>query len=133
MNDQSDLEGERLDLTEQLNAVRSEIAAVNGELRQLRMVNPKGFRTAVTDAEQRRQALVTKQSDLEVDLARVKREIQDRHQPLPFDDPRVEMLRLMRKMADGYELVPLHIVKELRELVNDVDDVSAGLRTWAEL
>ena len=133
MNDQSDLEGERLDLTEQLNDVRSEIAAVNGELRQLRMVNPKGFRTAVTDAEQRRQALVTKQSDLEVDLARVKREIQDRHQPLPFDDPRVEMLRLMRKMADGYELVPLHIVKELRELVNDVDDVSAGLRTWAEL
>ena len=133
MNDQSDLEGERLDLTEQLTDGRSESAAVNGDLRPLRMVNPKGFRTAVTDAEQRRQALVTKQSDLEVDLARVKREIQDRHQPLPFDDPRVEMLRLMRKMADGYELVPLHIVKELRELVNDVDDVSAGLRTWAEL
>jgi hypothetical protein len=128
-----DLEDERLNLTVQLGDVRSALAAVNAEMRQIRTFKPTGGRTMLTEAEQRRAVLVTKQADLEVDLAAVKQDIRDRHQPLGIDDPRLEVLRLLRTMADEYELVPLRIAKELRELViDDVnDDVSADLRTWA--
>ena len=125
------LEDERLKLTEQLADVRSEIAAVNAEMRQIRTYKPKGGRSMVAAAEERRRVLVTKQADLDVDLAMVKQELRDRHTPLGLDDPRLEVLRLLRTMADEYELVPLRIAKELRELVNDVDDVSADLTDWA--
>lgn len=131
MTEPLDLEQERLDLTDQLADVRSEITAVNAEMRQIRTLKPKGGRSMVAEAEERRATLVAKQADLEADLAAVRQEIRDRSTPLGLDDPRLAMLRLLRTMADDYELVPLHIAKELRGLVDDVDDVSADLRAWA--
>ena len=126
-----DLENERLDLTEQLTDVRSEITAVNAEMRQIRTYKPRNGRSMIADAEERRRVLVAKQADLDADLAAVRQEIRDRVNPLGLDDPRLEVLRLMRKIADDYELVPLHIAKELRGLVGDETDVSADLRAWA--
>lgn len=131
MTEPLDLEQERLDLTDQLADVRSEITAVNAEMRQIRTLKPKGGRSMVAEAEERRATLVAKQADIEADLAAVRQEIRDRSTPLGLDDPRLAMFRLLRTMADDYELVPLHIAKELRGLVDDVDDVSADLRAWA--
>jgi hypothetical protein len=126
-----DLANERLEITEQLADVRAEIAAVNADIRHLRAYKPKGGRTMVADAMERRRLLVAKQSDLEADLAAVKQEIRDRHMPLGLDDPRLEVIHLLQAMADDYELVPVPIAQALRALVDDVDDVSADLRTWA--